>query len=126
MAAIWIEFIITFFKIFFTVALVIWIIYMIVWGILKIFNKQRRLWIAFKLFGKKYHEKDVAWCMDAVERGMKETAVKKYLYLNNTPEERVEEVIFIFKEIRKEMMKGGELKHGGSEESNAKVELPKI
>lgn len=123
---VWVDVFVTFLKVLFTAAFGIWILWMIVWGFFKLFNKQRRVWFKYSILRKPYNEDDVAWCMEAHQKGLKEIDLRKHLLLNNTSSIRVEEIVFIFRQIRKELMKGGELEHGGSEESNAKIELPKI
>lgn len=122
----WVDVFVTFLKVLFTAAFTIWILWMIVWGFFKLFNAQRRIWFRYNILKKPYNEDDVAWCMEAQEKGLKEIDLRKHLLLNNTSPLRVEEIAFIFRQIRKEMMKRGELEHGRSEESNAKIELPKI
>lgn len=118
------NFVIPLIKWFFIIAFVIWILFLFIYGLMKIFNKKRRLWIMYHLLKKSYDEKDVAWCMQAVERNMKEVDVRKHLLLKGTNENRVDEVAFIFNEVQKQVQGGGN--HGRFEESNAKAELPKV
>ena len=122
----WVEMLVMILKFVLITGFSIWILYMIFWVFFKIFNKQRRLWIFYKILGRKYDEKDVAWCMEAINGGLSELDVRKHLLLKGTESKRVEEVIFIFTEISRELVKGGNLKHGGSEKSDGKIELPEI
>lgn len=107
-------------------AFFLWILFMIGWVVYKVFLTPRRLqWMKFKLFRKKYEEEDVAWCMEAIDRGLSETEIRKHCLLNGTPQAKIEEICFIFSEVYKNL-KGGKQNHGGSEKGNGKVKLPKI
>jgi len=117
---------VTFLKVSFTLAILIWVTVMMTWGLLKVLSKQRMLWISYKIFKKKYNESEVAWCMEAAKRGFREGQLRKHLILKGIDMDKIEEVIFVFNRIRKEMMKGGELQSGRSKEGNAKTQLPKI
>jgi len=108
----------------FLVGFIVWILFLIIYGIMKILNKQRRLWIKYNLFKKDYNEQDVAWCIEALEKGFNEAQIRKHLLLKGTPENRMEEICFVFKGVKKQLQGG--IKDGRSEESNAKIELPKI
>lgn len=118
-------FVLSVIKTFFLLAFVSWIVFMFVWAFFKYFNIQRRLYLAHRFFGRKYREKDVSWCIKAVNNGLKEDFVRKHLLLNNVPLERVEEVIFTFKGVSKELGKGGSV-NGRFEEDNGKTKLPEI
>lgn len=125
MAAVWIELLVTIIKTFFIGAFIIWILFLLIWAFFKVCNKQRRLWIKFKLFKKNYNEDDVAWAMKAVDADWKEFNIRKYLLLNGVKPKKIEEIVFIFREISKEL-KGGVIESGRSKESNAENKLPKI
>lgn len=109
----------------FVTGFIIWIAFMIIYTVFKLLNPQRRLWIKYKLLRKQYNTEDVKYCMDAVNKDFSEIDLKKHLLLNGTKEKRVEEVIFIFKEVYKQL-KGGTQYNGRSEKSNAEAKLPKV
>lgn len=81
------------------------------------------LWIKYKIFRRDYDEEQVEFCVDVLEKGLEEEDVKRHLLINNIPLKKAEEIIFIFKQIKKEM-KGGE--DGKVKQSIRKNSIPKI
>jgi len=79
--------------------------------ILKKIHAKTRFWFRYKFLRRAYKEDDVAWCIGANERGMKEFEVRRYLLLKNQPTKRVDEMVYIFKKVKKKM-KGG-IENGG-------------
>ena len=71
----------------------------------KILPKELNSWIKFKLLRKEMSEEDVLWCDTAYEEGADEIDVKKHLRINGVSETRINDAIYIFKEIMK--LKGG-------------------
>lgn len=67
--------------------------------------KELNAWMKFKILRKPYPEEDVAWCVNAYESCATPIEVEKHLKINGVPDNRVEETVYIFKEIIK--MKGG-------------------
>jgi hypothetical protein len=67
--------------------------------------------IRYKILRQSYKEEDVEWCFDAVERGMTEIDIKKFLLLKGTEDKKIRELAFIFKQLNKKM-KGGDAKNG--------------
>jgi hypothetical protein len=123
MANVWIEALITFIKVFFTLVFLLLFLYTIGYLVIMFFPPQRRWWIWYTLFRKPYKEEDVEWCMNARERGMKPKDIRSFLLRSSTPVHRVEEILFINSQLQ--LMEGGE-KYGRLESVNAKAQLPKI
>ena len=71
----------------------------------KILPKELNSWVKFKLMRKEMPEKDVLWCDAAYENGADIIDVKKTLRINGVDEERIDDTVYIFREITK--LKGG-------------------
>ena len=80
----------------------------------------------YKMLRRKFKEDDVAWCMDAYEKGLSAVDVKKFLLIKGRSPSRTSEIAYIFHEIQKRM-KGGDAndrKFGqghGSDQENQKI-----
>jgi hypothetical protein len=102
-----------------------WLIYR---GIKNAFPNLR--WtLKYKIFQRKFKEEDVAWCMDAVERGMSAIDIKKFLLINGRSTTRANEFVYIFNQIHRRL-KGGDANdrkfrqsHGQDQEEQ---DIPKI
>lgn len=70
-----------------------------------ILPKELNSWLKFKILRKEFPEEDVAWCDAAHEGGADAIDVGRCLRLNGVDPERVEDTVYIFKEITK--LKGG-------------------
>ena len=62
--------------------------------------------IKYGIFKKKYNEKDVQWCLDAINQGRNEIEIKGYLLIKGKPKKRVNEILYIFNQCLKKL-KGG-------------------
>jgi len=67
--------------------------------------KELNSWLKFKILKKEFPEEDVAWCDAAHESGADAIDVKRSLNFNGVANEKIEDLIYIFKEITK--LKGG-------------------
>lgn len=98
----------------------------IVYWIFKNSFKNLKWKIKYGLLKRSYSEKDVAWCMDAINQGMKPIDAKKFLLIKGQHPKRVDEIMYIFNQIQKRM-KGGDKNVGQFEQSDGEVkEIPKI
>jgi hypothetical protein len=89
------------------------------------FTARKRVRFFYKIMRKQPKEEDVAWCMDAVEKGLSEMDIRKHCLLKGVARPRTEELCYIFTEVKKEL-KGGTNENGGHKKGYGKVELPKI
>lgn len=105
------------------VALIIWVGWLIYWVLSKTF-KNFVFFLKYKVFGRKYDEKVVEWCVKADELGYPVEKVKSLFLLKGHNEKKVKEIVYIYTQIRK--LRGG-LAHDEKRirESNLK-KLPKI
>lgn len=81
------------------VVLVLWILWIIVYSLTKIARRLRYLF-------KKWEEKDVAWCMDAIGKGLNEDQVIKHLLVTGHPN-RVKDMVYLFNQCKRKSEKGG-------------------
>jgi hypothetical protein len=84
-----------------------------------VLTKERRFWIKYHVFKKKYDEESVQWCLDAFEKGYRNNfEVRKILLAQGElSEKKIEEMLFIFSEVK--LLKGYGLQM-------KKIELTKI
>ena len=91
----------------------------VVWFIYHFIHKNfpnLRWTLKYTIFRKKFSEEDVKWSMEAIERGMDYTSVKKFLLIKGTPMNKTNELLYIFGKVFNEM-KGG-ITNGQSKQSN--------
>lgn len=119
------DIILTFAKIFLTVALMCWIVFAMIWAYVKFFTLKRKVWFKFKILRKSYKDEYVRWCMDAVERNLSEFTLRQKLLLGGTDIKTVEEIIYIFNQTRKEM-KGGIKQDDRFKKGNGAFKLPEV
>lgn len=86
--------------------------------------------LKYRLFARKFNEGDVAWCMDAYEKGLTAVDVKKFLLIKGRSPKRTSEIVYIFHEIQKRM-KGGDANdrkfgqsHGQDQENQTIPSIP--
>lgn len=87
------------------VSLVFWIFFMFYY-ISKKFVDKVIPFLKYAVFRRKFKEKDVAWCMDAVEKEFNEDMILKILLLQGYPKSKISDMVYIFKKC-KNKMKGG-------------------
>lgn len=59
-----------------------------------------RFKLKYNVFRRKYQEKDVEWCLNALERGWDEVKIKKFLLINGTSFNKIDEMCFIFRQLK--------------------------
>lgn len=67
--------------------------------------KELNSWLKFKILRKDFPEVDVVWCDAAHESGADAIDVGRSLRLNGVSNDRIEDLVYIFKELTK--LKGG-------------------
>lgn len=83
-----------------------WFLFMVIFVILKMWKKIK--WdLKYKILKRPFNEKDVAWCMNAIEKEKTAIQLKKFLLVKGQSKQRVSEIIYIYFEILKQM-KGGD------------------
>jgi hypothetical protein len=90
-------------------------------AIVKRWTKTWKYFFKYKVFKRTMPEKEVAWCMEAIEiHNMPYSKAKQYLYLKGkTSQSKVNETMYIFTQIYK-ILKGG--KYGRiSSRSNSEI-----
>lgn len=79
-------------------------------AIRSLFPKEITAWFKFRILRKEYPEEDVEWCLDCWEKGASIPEVLRHLRLTKVQDQKVEEIMFIFKKITK--LKGGQKSNG--------------
>jgi len=79
--------------------------------LIKKVNPDLKYWFKYKILRKKYNEQDVAMLLEDLEEGVNEGELFKAIMLSNkiTPD-HAKELIYIYKEIKKIQLKGGNAK----------------
>jgi len=98
------------------IVLIMWVTFLIYWVFKNVFPNARFFW-KYKIFKRKYREDDVDFCMDAIEKGAKLVDIKKWLLIKGQKPKRVNEIIYIYHQILKQL-KGGDKNDRQSEEIN--------
>lgn len=83
-----------------------WFLFIVGYVIIKTW-KNLRWQIKYNFLKKPYPEKDVEWCMSAIEKGKNAIEIKKFLLIKGQSKKRISEILFIYFEIQKQM-KGGD------------------
>jgi len=82
-----------------------WTLFFTYWILKKIFHNFG-LWWKYSFRRKSYDTEDIKWCMDVINEGMTQIDAKKTLLLKNYPKKRVNEMLYIYNKVLREM-KGG-------------------
>ena len=83
----------------------------LLYKVYKKFYKNFKWTLKYKIFKRKYKEEDVKWCVNAINRGMRELDIKRFLMIKGISEKKVNETLYIYNKILKGM-KGGDKKNG--------------
>ena len=102
---------------------VLWILFLIYKGIKKL-NPNFNYWIKYSLFRKKFNEKVVEWCMDAITNDMNRLDSEKFLLVKGVNPKRIKETMYIYDKVLENMQKGG-YQNEQLRQSNEQTELPK-
>lgn len=105
------------------IGVIVWLLYIVYWVLNKIL-KNLRLFVKYKILRKKYDENIVEWCLKANELDYTVDKVRELLIVYGHAPDKVEEICYIYREIRK--LRGGLAKDEQRiRESNLKT-LPNI
>lgn len=96
------------------IGLTLWVFYLIYYFSKKAFPNMRWFW-KYKVFKKDYREEDVEFCMDAIEKNASPIDIKKWLLIKGQSVKRVNEIIYIYYQILRQL-KGGKKNGRQSEE----------
>jgi len=91
-------------------------------------SKRYKFVIKYKIFRRKYPEKKVEWCLECLDQNLSYHDVKKFLMVKSIPKKIMNETLWIYSNLLKEL-KGGvgnERKIKGiSNEVTTKQNIPK-
>jgi len=62
-------------------------------------------WVKYKVFRKKHNQEEIERLSECLDRGMNNDAVRKFFLIGGVKPKKVEELIYIYQEMRK--LKGG-------------------
>jgi len=102
----------------------LWILFMIYKGVSKSFPNFK-FFMKYSIFRKKFNEKVVEWCMDAITKDMSNIDAEKFLLMKGIKPNRIKETMYIYDKVLNEMMKGGYQNNEQLRQSNEQTELPK-
>ena len=86
---------------------VIFLIY-VIWISRKLFKlifPDFKYWFRYKVRRKKFNEKEVEWCIEAVDKNLTTDQAKAYLILHGKSLKKANEMAYIMEEICKEVIK---------------------
>lgn len=102
---------------------VLWILFLIYKGISKSFPNFKYA-MKYTIFRKKFNEKVVEWCMNAISKDMSNIDAEKFLLMKGVNPKRVKEAMYIYDRVLNKM-KGGYQNNEQLRQSNEQTELPK-
>lgn len=75
-------------------------------------NPNIKYWIKYRVLRRKYNEQEVAMLLEDIEQGVSEGELYKAVILSNKASpEKAKELLYIFNELKKLQLKGGNVKH---------------
>ena len=102
---------------------IIWILFMIYAGIKKScphFN----FWLKYTVFRKKFDEKVVEWCMEAISKEMNPVVTEKFLLNKGVKIKKTKEMMYIYDQVLKNT-EGG-VKNEQLRQGNEQTEIPEL
>ena len=101
---------------------VLWILFLIYKGIKKT-NPNFNFWLKYHVFRRKFNEKVVGWCMEAISKEMNRIDSEKFLLIKGVKPKRIKETMYIYDKVLENMQKGG-YQNEQLRQSNEQTELP--
>jgi len=101
----------------------LWVLFLIYKGIKKIYPNFNYM-MKYKVFRRKYNEKVVEWCMNAISRDMKQIEAEKFLLIKGVKPKNVMEAIYIYDQVKQKLLEGGQNEQ--LRPSNEQTKLPEI
>ena len=102
---------------------VLWILFMIYKRIKKT-NPNFSFWLKYHILRKKYDERVVKWCMDAISKEMDEVDTQEFLLLKGVKPKKSKEMMYIYDQVLNKMLQGG--KNVKFRQGNEQTQIPKI
>lgn len=99
----WMALLITIIIIFLTLGVCYWIRFLF-----KKLAPNFKFWIKYKVFRKKHKQEEIERLYECLDRKMSDDEVRKFFLIGGLKPKKVEELIYIYKEMKKS--KGGENK----------------
>ena len=110
---------------------VLTISYYVIRAFYNVWTKQVKFFLKYKIMRKKYPEKTVVWCFKAIEQGIGWYDVKKTLMIKGIRKGTINETLYIYDQILKELNKsqggiqnGRKYKRSYSKDEKQSTELP--
>jgi len=101
----------------------LWISFIIYKGISKSFPNFK-FWYKYSLFRKKFNERVVEWCMDAITKDMNRLDSEKFLLVKGVKPKRIKETMYIYDKVLERMKGGINIQNEQLRQSNEQTELP--
>lgn len=103
---------------------ILWILFLLYKGIKK-FCPNLNFWIKYNIFKKKFDEKVVEWCMEAISKEMNAIDTEKYLLIKGIKLKRTKEAMYVYNQVLNKL-KGGKFYNEQLRQSNEQIKLPEI
>jgi len=102
---------------------VLWILFLVYKGIKKA-KPDFNFWFKYTIIRKKYDEKVVMWCMDAISKEMNEAETYKFLLIKGIKPKRTKEMMYIYNQVLNKLEGGNQ--NVKFRQSNEQTNLPEI
>ena len=102
----------------------LWILFMIYKGISKSVPNFK-FWLKYTIFRKKFDERVVEWCIEAIEKEKNRIDSEKFLLLKGVKPKKSKEMMYIYDQVLRNMQKGG-YQNEQLRQSNEQTKLPEI
>ena len=79
----------------------------------------------YKVRRKDYSERDVSWCVNAIEKRLSKASIKKHLLISNQKKGRINEMLFIYDQVLKQLQGGDDNDRQFRESYEEIKEIPK-
>jgi len=109
----------------FIMGFILWILFMIYKGIKKT-CPNLNFWMKYIIFRKKFDERVVEWCMDAISKDMSNIDAQKFLLMKGIKPKRIKETMYIYDQVLDKMKGGINIKNEQLRQCNEQIEIPKI
>lgn len=90
-------------KTIFVLFIVGFILFVVIRAVLKLWQKRLKWFIKYKIFRQQYEPELVDWCMQLIDEEKSSIDVKKMLLINGSTNEYINEVMWVYNEIGKQL-----------------------
>jgi len=101
----------------------LWISF-ILYKSLKKFFPDFNFWVKYHVFRKKFDERVVEWCMEAISKDMNRIDSERFLLMKGVKPKRSKETMYVYDQVLGKMMKGGYQNNEQLRQSNEQTKLP--